>query len=147
MVYWEGLRVLDIGCFHGYFCFKVLEAGAKNVVGIDKRSDVLATTRLIAEEIKAYNCDFFTLTANQLGDFAKDKYDVVLVMNVFHHIADQDAFFNSFHSEQPFIMEIDKEDLTKVQKHCIIIQEKPSHRASFHTGDTPNRLVILAEKR
>jgi len=142
LVTWHGKKVLDIGCFHGYFCFKAWEAGAKEVIGVDKNSETLNTTKLINEQLKT-GCHFFNLTANSRLPDA----DIVLVLNVFHHIPDQDGFFQSFIKGQTFIMELDKEDLTKVEKHCIIHTTKLSHRPSAHTGDVPNRLVILAEKK
>ena len=68
-------------------------------------------------------------------------------MNVFHHIPKQDVFLNSLQSGQQMIMEIDKENLPKIEQYCNVIVNKPSHRASAYTGDTPNRLVLLVEKK
>lgn len=142
LVKWHGKTVLDIGTFHGYFCFKALEAGAKDVIGIDKNPDVIATTKMINAELGT-SASFFNNTANSMLPSA----DIILVLNVFHHIQEQDKFFESFPKGQQFIMEIDKEDLTKVEKHCIINVQKLSHRPSAYTGDVPNRLVLLAEKK
>ena len=142
LVDWKDKIVLDIGAFHGYFCFKAEQAGAKMVHGIDKNPQVIATTKLFAKEINS-NCKFDVIEAN---DCYTSDYDIILCLNVFHHITHRDGFLNGMNSGQKMIMEIDKENLSKVEEYCTVLTKKLSHRASAYTGDTPNRLVLLVEK-
>jgi 2-polyprenyl-3-methyl-5-hydroxy-6-metoxy-1,4-benzoquinol methylase len=141
LVNWKDKWVLDVGCFHGYYCFKAEQEGALAITGIDKNNATLVTTRMIGEEYKS-KCLFQVLNANS----ALPGCDILLCLNVFHHIPDKDAFLKNILAKQ-IIFEVDKEDLPKIEEYCNIIVKKDSHRASAYTGDTPNRLVLLAEKK
>jgi len=141
LVDWKNKIVLDVGCFHGYFCFKAEQAGARLVTGIDKNADTLITTQMIADASKS-NCKFFNIDADEIDPHV----DIILCLNVFHHIPDKDGFLRKLEPGQKMIMEIDKENLPKIQKYCNVLKIKPSHRPSAYTGDTPNRLVLLVEK-
>jgi 2-polyprenyl-3-methyl-5-hydroxy-6-metoxy-1,4-benzoquinol methylase len=141
LVDWKDKYVCDVGCFHGYFCFKAEQAGAKRVWGIDKNEQALYTTRKIAEAINS-KCTFAQSTANELITIC----DILLCLNVFHHISNQEDFLKNIDAKQ-IIFEIDKEDLPKIEEYCNILVKRDSHRPSAYTGDVPNRLVLLAEKK
>ena len=138
LVDWQDKTVIDIGCFHGYFCFKAEKAGAKSVIGLDLNEDALKTTMILAHEYKS-NVNFLNIPAD--GSFL--SADIILCLNVFHHIKNQDKFIDNINAKY-VIFEIDKEDLPKIEKRFKILVKKDSHRASSYTGDTPNRLILLA---
>jgi len=141
LVDWKGKYVTDIGSFHGYFCLKALQAGASHVAGVEKNLDAMNTAQLIVNEMGLMNSPikFFNADANEVII----QCDILLCLNVFHHISNQDEFLQSILAEI-VIFEIDKEDLPKIEKYCRILVNKPSHRPSAYTGDTPNRLVLVA---
>jgi hypothetical protein len=74
------------------------------------------------------------------------SYDIALVLNIFHHIDDKEAFLSNIKAKQ-IIFEIDKENLPQIEEHFNIKVKKLSHRPSAYTGDVPNRLILLAEKK
>lgn len=77
---------IDIGCNEGFFCYKMAQLGAKEVVGIDKNKDTIvrATKRLEGEDcnIKFLNIDIMDYTPTI-------KYDIILISSALHYM---DAF-------------------------------------------------------
>ncbi|MHC1582205.1 MAG: methyltransferase domain-containing protein [Candidatus Syntropharchaeia archaeon] len=79
-VEWKDKTVLDVGCYMGYFCFKIKEKGAKKVVGID--INYLDDARKI-RSIKRENVIFREV------DIERDEiedYDIILLLNTLHHL-------------------------------------------------------------
>lgn len=80
----EGLRVLDCGCFQGYWSIEAARAGAKEVVGFDLRQDHVDQATFVAKAIGYRNVSFRKLElfdVEQLGTF-----DVVLLFGVLYHV-------------------------------------------------------------
>lgn len=75
--------VLDIGCKYGFFCHEALLKGAKKVVGIDISQDNVYIAQNI---VRLWGRDIEI----RLGDFLEmdtsEKFDVVLFLNVLHHM-------------------------------------------------------------
>ncbi len=84
-----GVRVLDIGCSDGFFCFECEQRGA-DVTGIDDFS----TTPLnrgnngfaIAKKILKSDVQFFQQSIYDLNPESIDLFDVVLFLNVLYHL-------------------------------------------------------------
>ncbi|WP_144605241.1 class I SAM-dependent methyltransferase [Algoriphagus algorifonticola] len=81
------MRVLDIGGNTGYFSFETLDLGAREVVYVEGNKNhaefVEKAARLLNKNLKVYNRYFDFST-----DFSKEKFDVVLLFNVIHHLGD-----------------------------------------------------------
>ena len=75
--------VLDIGCKYGYFCHEAILRGANVVNGIEISDANVEIAKKIVElwdrDIEIFEKDFLDT------DFNK-KFDVVLMLNVLHHI-------------------------------------------------------------
>jgi len=86
---WTNKSVIDLGCFNGYFSFKVEEAGAQSVNGFD--CDTVANK--IAERIKLIKkskCVFHLVNlAKNPEMIQKQNVDVILLLNCFHHVANE----------------------------------------------------------
>lgn len=90
----SGKRVLDVGTDHGYWAFLAAEQGAQFVLGLDRNREVrgrgfanlIAQNTAIAKAKKQYNaCSFERINlGKEWRGFG--KFDVVLVMSVYHHI-------------------------------------------------------------
>lgn len=82
--------VVDLACNEGWFSQRMLELGAKSVLGIDIREVNVIRARLVAEQlgIPAEEIDFqtgdvYALDPNELGQF-----DVVLLLGLIYHVED-----------------------------------------------------------
>ena len=75
--------VLDIGCKYGYFCHEALIKGASTVKGIDISDTNVEIAKKIVElwdrDIEIFEKDFLDTDFNE-------KFDVILLLNVLHHI-------------------------------------------------------------
>lgn len=84
-----GRSVLDVGCKYGFFCHEALLRGASRVKGIDieaKNVEITAEiARLWGRPIEAEQVD--------LLDLDDGPFDVVLFLNVLHHVVDPVAIF------------------------------------------------------
>jgi len=75
--------VLDIGCKYGYFCHDAILRGASVVKGIEISETNVEIAKRIVE---LWNRDIEIISGDFLGTDFNDKFDVVLLLNVLHHI-------------------------------------------------------------
>lgn len=86
------LRVLDLGCAQGFFCFSLAEIGAK-VVGVDAEKKNVDFCWEIKEGYPHFEVDFFHNSAQDfVPTIQKGEFDLVLGLSVWHHISFQDGF-------------------------------------------------------
>ena len=88
----ENLRVLDLGCAQGYFCFTLKELGC-DVDGIDFCPQNIELCGALNEEVD-FRCNFRQekLTKEFVESLAVGEYDVVLCLSVIHHVANENGF-------------------------------------------------------
>lgn len=86
------LKILDIGCAQGYFCLKAAELGHE-ACGIDILEENIDCCRKLAEE-NNYTIHFETdtLSPEFIKKIKDEKYDVILALSVFHHVANGYGF-------------------------------------------------------
>jgi len=80
-----GKSVLDVGSALGYFCFEAEERGADRVVGVELREDRFCDAQLL-KEIKGSNVEF--IRRDVVLDPPDESFDLVLLLNVIHHLAE-----------------------------------------------------------
>ena len=83
------LRILDIGCGAGILSEPLARLGAQ-MVGADPAEENIAAARAHAEEA-GVAVDYRATTAEELAA-AKERFDVVLAMEVVEHVTDVNAF-------------------------------------------------------
>lgn len=123
---WKGKTVLDIGCFHGYFSFKIEQEGAKKVIGLERGTEVLVTTQMIRNIAKS-KCEFREWT----GGDDYPECDTILLLNVLHHFGDMDfqkSALNKIPSETEVIFEINNDQLEMIKALFVIKRTLKSHR-------------------
>ena len=135
LVNWKGKVVVDLGAFHGYFCFKIEDRGAKTVYGLEGHpiygNQILKTTFYIKESngsniiLKYWNADS--------GDNVVEC-DVVLCLNSLHHFSNQENVLSKLKCKQA-IFEVNKDQAPTVKKYFTVDKEFESHR--------PNRVILL----
>jgi len=91
----EGLRLLDIGCGGGLLCEPMARLGA-TVLGADAAARNIPVARLHAEQ-SGLDIDYRHTTAEELAD-ARERFDVVLNMEVIEHVADPKAYLSACHA-------------------------------------------------
>ena len=75
--------VLDIGSAYGYFCFEAEKRGASYVCGTEIKSHRFAGANLL-KDIKESSVEF--LNYDILEKPLNKKFDVILLLNVIHHL-------------------------------------------------------------
>ncbi|HSP48583.1 MAG TPA: bifunctional 2-polyprenyl-6-hydroxyphenol methylase/3-demethylubiquinol 3-O-methyltransferase UbiG [Pseudolabrys sp.] len=85
----KGLRMLDIGCGGGILSEPLARLGAQ-MVGADPSEENIAVASAHAQE-SGVAVDYRATTAEDLAA-AKERFDVVLAMEVVEHVADIGAF-------------------------------------------------------
>jgi len=133
LVDWKDKKVADLGCFHGYFSFKIAKLGAK-VTGLEKSKEVLVTTQLINEA----EGGIIELKQWEGGDIVPEEFDLVLCLNVLHHFKNQELGLQNIKASQG-LFEVNKEQKELIFKYFNIIKEVSSHRI--------NRTILLADRK
>ena len=85
----KGLRMLDIGCGGGILSEPLARLGAE-MVGADPSEDNIAAAQVHAGEAGVV-VDYRTTTAEDLAA-AKERFHIVLAMEVVEHVTDVNAF-------------------------------------------------------
>lgn len=132
LIDWKGKRVLDLGCFHGYFCFKVEDAGGV-VEGLDRSPAVLGVARRI-NDLRGGHVVF----REWVGGDELPECDVILCLNVLHHFKDQEKSVSRMCCGQA-VFEIKEESRSAVEKYFAVTKEVGSHRAQ--------RSILLCTRR
>jgi SAM-dependent methyltransferase len=79
----KGKSVLDIGCNGGWWSFLAEEVGAKEVLGIDVDSDMIALARTNGKRIGS-KVKFETVSVE---DMKTRKFDIILLLAILHHLS------------------------------------------------------------
>jgi hypothetical protein len=132
LVDWRGKRVADLGCFHGYFCFKVEDAGG-TATGLDRSPTVLEVARRI-NELRGGRVVFW----EWVGGDDLPECDVVLCLNVLHHFKDPETAVSKMRSREA-VFEIKGECRALVEKYFTVRKEVGSHRK--------DRCILLCARR
>src|SRR5947208_4043592 len=86
----SGLRILDIGCGAGLLCEPFTRLGAQ-VIGIDPSASNIAAAKVHAEK-GHLSIDYRCTTVEEMD--ARERFDVVLAMEVVEHVLDVGAFLD-----------------------------------------------------
>ena len=88
----KGLRILDIGCGGGLLCEPLAKLGAE-VVGADATEKNIQVASVHAK-VGGLEIDYRFTTAEELAE-AKEKFDIIINMEVIEHVADMASFLKA----------------------------------------------------
>jgi SAM-dependent methyltransferase len=88
----SGLRVLDLACAHGHYCFEMAKLGA-HVVGIEGRERWLEQARRTQQEAGLPNIEFVHDDVRNLSREKYGEFDIVLCLGILYHL-DAPAVFD-----------------------------------------------------
>lgn len=124
LINFESKKVLDLGCFHGYFCREILKKGGFPI-GVERHLNALYTCSVLNKILKT---PFKLLKIDLDNSFPKGEFDVALVLNVFHHIKNQNKLIEELKKIPEIIFEINHEDKGIIASNFKIVKEIKSPR-------------------
>jgi len=84
------IKILDIGCSQGYFCFKLKEhfKNRVQITGIDIDKKNIDLCKALNNE-NNFNIDFNTKTLNNdlINQIKDNQFDIIMLLSVIHHEA------------------------------------------------------------
>lgn len=86
-------EVLDIGCGTGNLTLKFLHLGCQ-VVGMDISQNILDVLDSKVPDVSRNRIQLVNMELHQFVNESRDKYDVVALCSVLHHIPDYDNFID-----------------------------------------------------
>lgn len=129
---WKGKKVVDLGCFHGYFSFKIENQGAK-VIGLEKSEEVIKTAEFI-NRLRGGKVKF-----SQWEDGRPiPPADIILCLNVLHHFKDPQKAIRQMRAEK-IIFEINQSNRQIIEDNLSVVEELPSQRI--------NRVILLCRPK
>lgn len=132
LVSWKNKQVIDLGCSHGYFCFKAEDAGGK-VRGFEKSPSVIKTAERI-NKLRGGKVKF----SQWEGGKEIPRCDIILCLNVLHHFRDPEDAITKMNGKK-IIFEIKKIHRPLVEKHLKVIKSVISMRSK--------RIILLCEPK
>jgi len=123
---WKSKRVIDLGCFHGYFCFKAEKEGAI-VTGVDRAPNILYTTGLIRD---LYKSNLVTGTWNA-GDIVPALYDIALLMCMSYNLSNAEETLMNIKTKH-VLFDVAEYEIPLIQKYYTIMKHKKSPKITPH---------------
>ena len=126
---WKDKSVVDLGGFHGYYCFKIEQAGAQHVACFDKSTAVLNTTGIIREMSNSSIC----LHEWSMGEPVSSSYDIALLISVLYFAKDREEVIKNIHCKY-LLCDVGDDDLEVINKYYIVRQHKVSWGKEVRNG-------------
>ena len=136
-VSFEGKTVCDLGCFHGFYSIKAALEGASSVIGLDRSSEILSVSELIAQ-CSGVDIGFQVWEGGQ----PTPECDIALVLNMLHHCENQSQTLQNIQCKNA-IFEVNRNQLSIIES-VFRIQTMKEGRSY---PDRESRLMIYAEKK
>ncbi|MDP5216705.1 class I SAM-dependent methyltransferase [Ruegeria sp. 2205SS24-7] len=139
-----GGRVLDLACHDGRWSYALSFAGAKKVVGVEGRADVLDLFKAypkseITDRIELRCNDLFAELESEVK--AGEKYDVVAIYGVFYHVVDHFRLLDLVRSLGPKLIIIDSEFVQRSRPMICLNKENTSHDLNAIAGKFGERFA------
>jgi len=120
LIDWKGKKVADLGCFHGYYCFKAEEAGAI-VTGFERAQIIINTANKLKEAYDS-KVEFVKWEAPET---IPATYDVAMLLSVLYFFPDKEKAIQNIHCKY-LICDVGDDDLDLIKKYYNIINHQES---------------------
>jgi len=135
----EGARVLDIACHDGRWSYALAAAGAKEVIGIEIRQELLDRYKSFPEtdfkhKVSLRQSDLYDGLETLIAD--NETFDVVAVYGIFYHVMDHFRLLSLVQKLSPQIIIIDSEFIITDNAMVQILKEEISNPLNA-TSDVP----------
>jgi len=137
LVDWKDKRVADLGCFQGYFCFKIARLGGK-VTGMEKNVNAIHTMDILNE---VYG-NIIETKQWVAGEEVSEKFEIALCLSALHHFGDQEKALQNIKSKI-VIFEVNPNQVPLISKYFTIIKKVESHKAPAGV----HRFILLTERK
>lgn len=107
--------ILDLGCYNGRWSYAALKNGAKYVIGVDGRNNII----LKDDKFKFIQSDVFNINI-------EEKIDTIFCLGLFYHIIDHFRFFEIMDSFNPETIILDTH-LINTDEHIIRIRKEDNN--------------------
>lgn len=125
LVDWGGATIVDLGCNHGFFCFRAEDAGA-SVTGLDESRAILD----VAHAVNLMRGGGVTFKQWNAGE-PVPAADVTLCLNALHHFSDSRTVLDGIRSSSA-IFEANDAQGALLRDAFDEVAEHPSHRKGRH---------------
>lgn len=133
---WRNKSVCDLGCFHGYFSFKVEQMGADTILGLDQGVEVLEFSNKL-KVLSSSKVEFSVWRGGQ----TTPNCDIALVLNMLHHCADQRETLVNINCEYA-VFEVNTEQIPLISEYFDILKQTQGR-----IGGSGFRSILYAIKK
>jgi SAM-dependent methyltransferase len=154
----KGTRILDVGCWDGFYGFEFLKRGAGYLKGIDLRDEAIRRANLLKSYFGYSNCDFETGNIQHIN-LANETFDITLMYGILYHlsapidvvkklgsITGSMLLLNTYALQEPEpILKLKRENPEKDSTGFQELVTKPSERAIVEILDFSGFDIILRD--
>lgn len=132
---WRDKEVLELCCFHGWFSQQMKREGAEPAA-CDIHRDAVYGAAVIA---KMFNLDFRIYLCDVESEFPNGDFHIVTLMNVFHHLKNQNGILRRMAAYPSALFEINESDRIRIEEYFSVTKEAKSPK--------DNRLILMCEPK
>ncbi len=142
LVNFKDKRVIEFGCFHGFFEFKIEDENAKSILGVERNENAFKIVKRIGwiknSKVKFVKGDIQSFKPSE-------KFDIALVLNMLHHVSDkQKALETVFEIADSVIFEIKLEQNSLVNE--MAMKYGFEKKATMNSGRELRKIILFQKK-
>ncbi len=123
-------KILDLGCHDGRWSYALASVGAKRVIGVEAREELIERFKLFPEDeakakVELVCADIFDDLERRAK--ALQKIDVVTLYGVFYHVMDHKRLLSLISLLRPSLVIIDSEFINVDNAIIQVLQEETSN--------------------
>ena len=108
---WQGKKIGEIGCMHGYFLFKAEDKGAIGGIGYDIDIKAINVANYLADKKKSTNI----FEVHNINDGINKQFDIIFALNMLHYVEHIDKLLeNLFSNCKEAVFEANTNEAEKV---------------------------------